>query len=224
MIVEGEVVEICEPLFEDGNIIGVSCMGINLTKFMKVLAETLYVPEFELSDNEYYLVKPKYEGIDEEDEPKIIMYFSEENFSNLTFPSNSTFATPEYLGSVTFSEKKNFELYVYRYAIGFTYYVIPISIVDYNDRETIDMYMIVLNHFRTSDLNLENRESRMLTATFVPSTIMLLISIVGTLIVLKWLFGDLAGAINNLNEYCSLILKGDIELKIPDYKGASDLT
>ena len=44
---------------------------------MKILEETLYVPEFELSDNEYYLVKPQYEGIDLEEDPKIIMYFTE---------------------------------------------------------------------------------------------------------------------------------------------------
>ena len=52
-------------------------------------------------------------------------------------------------------------------------------------------------------------------ATMLPSAIFLVFSIVVTVLVLKWLFDGLEKAVDNLNGYCSLMLRGDIDFKIP---------
>jgi hypothetical protein len=41
--------------------------------------------------------------------------------------------------------------------------------------------------------------------------------------VLRWLFRALGLVVRILNEHCSLILRGDLDIKIPDYKEAEDL-
>ena len=65
LFLEGESLEICEPLFKGKLILGVSCLRINLRFLMGLMIKTLKVPEYELSENEYFVVIPLYQGIDE---------------------------------------------------------------------------------------------------------------------------------------------------------------
>lgn len=85
------------------------------------------------------------------------------------------------------------------------------------------MYVILQNNFANADLNFENREKHMLIIMILPSIVMLLISIIVTVCILRWLLNNLNLAIRILNDFCSLILKGDTGLNIPTEKYTEDL-
>lgn len=86
------------------------------------------------------------------------------------------------------------------------------------------MYLIALNHFMTEDLNIQNRETKMFLATLIPSGVWFIVSLACTSLVLRWLLKDFSNVIQVLNQQCSHIIRGDLDLTIPDCEQGEDLT
>lgn len=57
----------------------------------------------------------------------------------------------------------------------------------------------------------------------VPSAVLLFVSILITTLVLRSIFKKLDIALKMMENYCSLIKRGDLELEIPEYSKAEDL-
>jgi hypothetical protein len=84
--------------------------------------------------------------------------------------------------------------------------------------------LIAINHFITEDLDFQDREKMMLLSTLIPSGILWLVSLGCTTFVLRWMLNNFSTTIQVLNEYCSHIIRGDLDIIIPEHKEDSDLT
>lgn len=83
----GKSVKLCTVIFVKGDQKpgGVVCLGLDIETVIKDITSVLGVPEFELSTNHYYLVRPLYqfEGLDN---PQIIANFTSNNLSEVNIP------------------------------------------------------------------------------------------------------------------------------------------
>ena len=65
--------------------------------------------------------------------------------------------------------------------------------------------------------------SQIMTVMIVPSVLLLIFSIIVTGLIIRCLLQKLQKILNNLIDHCSLILKGDLDLKINNQGYTEDL-
>lgn len=96
-----------------------------------------------------------------------------------------------------------------------TFYTFPIKAL-YEDAEITLLYFVLQNNFDKSKLTEQSDRDRILVLMIVPSSILFILSILITTFILRKILRKLDVSLNSLVDYCSLILKGDMKLTIPE--------
>jgi len=84
---EGRFIKSCTLVLRDGLALplGIVCLGLDISIVIRDITSVLGVPSFELSTNDYYIIRPFYR-FENKEYPQIIANFSNLNLSKVDTP------------------------------------------------------------------------------------------------------------------------------------------
>lgn len=122
-----------------------------------------------------------------------------------------------------FENNNDYKEYIKRVTSSLTTYCFPIAIYTFNQQKEIVAYFVIANNFKKTVFEVETRNSQILLAIVLPSIILLVVSIIVTTFAFRHHFKVLERELNLLVEYCSLILKGDLQVELNCESDIEDL-
>lgn len=194
---EGRFIKSCTLVLRDGLTLplGVVCLGLDISIVIRDITSVLGVPYFELSTNDYYIIRPFYR-FENKENPQIIANFSNLNLSKVDTPEESYFSLQDHpLPAVIFTSARKYSMNIQRHERTKTYYTIPITTTNYYEAGQTTFFLVVSNNFANADLVEESRSSQILTIMIVPSVMLLFVSIIVTTLILKSILRKLDNAL-----------------------------
>lgn len=199
-------------------------MDILVDYLIKDLTSFIDTPSIELSVNDYYYVRPMYsfEGLKD---PQIVANFSSTNLNKISVPASQFFSLQSSkLSANLFKGDRYYYYNVQRLDQTNTFYTIPIATLNTNGTVEVVLYLVVENNFAKAEFAEQTKSDRIAVIMVVPAVVLLVVSMLATTLVLRSIFRKLDEALKKMEDYCSLIKRSDLELEIPEYLEAEDLS
>lgn len=94
------------------------------------------------------------------------------------------------------------------------YFQVPIYIYSYEEAKETILFLLVKYEFYSSIFNQNQKYSEILQNLSLPSSIVIVVSTIVSLIVMKCLLKSFDDELIKVNSNCEFLLQGDLDLKI----------